>query len=206
MVTFKVIIKDKEKRKDGTVNIKIRVTFHRDFRMIATEYYVLPEYFDANDWILPHGKITKDDANRYNNKIRIQLGVLSTKVDNLGDRKLRNMDINSLMDLLRDKRITYDLLTNLQDRAESYKKLGNNGYYNTINRTYNHVASFAGHFVPFEGADVTWLQRFEKYLLLHGKCYNTIGIYMRDTRTSYNDAIKPGYSGSLFLSVPQVRD
>jgi len=39
MATFKVTIKKKEKRNDGTVNVKIRVTHYRAARYAATEYY-----------------------------------------------------------------------------------------------------------------------------------------------------------------------
>ena len=49
MPKFKPVIRKMEKRSDGTVRVKIRVTHADKVRYITTDYYVPEECFDMKD-------------------------------------------------------------------------------------------------------------------------------------------------------------
>ena len=104
---FQVTIREKEKNKKGEVNIKLRVVHNRKTRDIGSDYYVLPEYFDKKaGMVIAGGPYSKEDAAKINLKMQIQLGIAAEKAGE--QRNLKNMDIGSLMNILRDKHRNID--------------------------------------------------------------------------------------------------
>ena len=192
MAKIKPAIREKELRSDGTVNVKLRVTHNRKVRYVATDYYVLPKSFDDKTGrILPGGEYDKDKAEEANNKIQIKKGIMLQKVER--QKNVRFMDISSLMAILRDKRAEYDLYAMLDARVRKFEKAGNMNYRDLMKKTKTRVEEFTGHsLVPFESIDPAWLMRFEDWMITRGLRSNTVGIYMRDIRTAFNQAITMG--------------
>lgn len=189
--TVKPVIKEKEKLKDGTVNVKLRVTHRRAVRDIATDYYVLPKYFDQdNGRILPGGDKTADDANRANNKIAIDRGVMLSKID--AQKDIKKMDIATLMTILRDKRNEYELLALMDERIKRYERSGNVNYKGTFKQTKTFIENNISSTVSLDSVSATWLTRLEYKMRSSGMKSNSIGVHMRNIRTVYNQAITMG--------------
>jgi len=189
--TFKVTIRKDELNASGKSNVKIRVC-HKHTRYISTAYYVKPQFFDQkNEMILPGGDMTKDQADRANNRMKIEIGILAGKVDGIRDQ-LHTIDIKTLMQILRDKRKEYELMALIDDRIARYEKIGNVNYMSTFENTKKVVQDFAGAEVPLKSITADWLKRLEYKMKLNGLQTNSIGVYMRNIRTCYNQAITMG--------------
>ena len=51
-----------------------------------------------------------------------------------------------------------------------------------------HLEKYAGTNIAFEAVSADWLKKYEKALLVEGKSYTTISIYLRCLRAIFNDA------------------
>jgi site-specific recombinase XerD len=188
--SFKITIRKNELSEKGLSNVKIRVCYDKKTRYIASEYYVAPEYF-INELILPSPDRTKDEADRANNRLQIEIGILAGKVEKIRD-KIHTMDMASLMTILRDKRREYELLALIDERIARYKKSGNVNYLDTYKRTKGIVKSFGGSVIPLRSVTPAWLGRLQIQMSLYGLRPNSMGIHMRNIRTCYNQAITMG--------------
>jgi integrase len=192
MATFRVTIKRNEERLNGTTNIKIRVCHNKKTRYVATDYYVLPEYFDnKTGTVRGGGPYSKDEVNKINSKLQIKLGVMADKAEK--QKNLRFMDIGGLMKILRDKHREYDFFALVDEKINTYKKLGNFNYMDSFKTTKTVVENFCGtSILPFETIDYNFLTRLENSLKFRGVKANSIGVFMRNIRTIYNQAISMG--------------
>jgi hypothetical protein len=159
-MNFKVAIRSKKIRKDGTVNVKIRVIFNNISRDVATEYYVLPKYFDSKTGkIKAGGKFTQEKADRANTKLQIKIGIIAEKASKITD--LRFMDVSSLMSILRDKHREMDFYATIDNLGESKRNDGNHNYADSFLTTKKQVEKFTGTpILYFEIIDYLWLERF----------------------------------------------
>ena len=118
------------------MNIKIRVCHRKKTRYINTDYYGYPKYFDSKaELVKVGGPYDKDEADRINNKLIIQKGIIADKAEKQKD--LRFVDIRNLMKILRDKHRKYDFYALLDDKIENYRKLGNINYMDSFKLTKN---------------------------------------------------------------------
>lgn len=188
---FKVAIRPKPVRADGTVQVKIRVCHNDKTRYIGTDYCVLPKYFDEKEGtIKPGGEYTQEKADRANTKLQIKVGVMAEKSEGQ-----KSIDIKSLLNLLRDDRTNYDMYALIDDRIAKYKKLGNVNYQRTFECTKVVLERFTGAgLLPFKAIDRAWLIRLETWMRVKGMKPNSIGVRMRDIRTAYNEAITNGHA------------
>jgi len=192
MPTFKVAIRKKVIRADGTANIKIRICHNKKTRYIATDYYIPPKYFDdKTGTVRIGGKYSRDEVNKINSKLQIKLGVMADKAEK--QKNLRFMDIGGLMKILRDKHREYDFFALVDEKINIYNKLGNLNYMDSFKTTKTIVENFCGtSILPFETIDYNFLTRLENSLKFRGVKANSIGVFMRNIRTIYNQAISMG--------------
>ena len=62
-MTIKAVVKDRELRSDGKVNIKLRITHRRRSMYFSTNQYILPEYFDNNSGLVKPNHTNADYLN-----------------------------------------------------------------------------------------------------------------------------------------------
>ncbi|MEA1886533.1 MAG: Arm DNA-binding domain-containing protein [Bacteroidota bacterium] len=86
MATFKPVIHKNILRQDGTTNIKIRVGHHRKVRYLPTEYYILPEEFDAAAGKVKAKYMTDQEAEVINLRLTGQIGQYARKLEYLGGK------------------------------------------------------------------------------------------------------------------------
>jgi len=192
MATFKSVIRTSDIRQDGTVNIKIRVCHHRKVSYLPTKYYVREEEFNTVTGKVKDLYITKQEAEVINLRLTGQIGQYARKLEYLGG-KVSEMDINSLMRILRDKNERYDIYSLLDEKIEMLKKVGNKGYSEIFDRTKKLLQNYYGsQYLTFNMIDAEWLKRLEVKMRVDGHSANSIGIHMRNIRTVFNQAISIG--------------
>lgn len=193
MAKFKIVIHRKQKRSDGTVNIKIRVTHRRKVRDIATDYNVLPKYFDKKTGLVKYGGAkTNDDVDKINSKLLIQIGVMADKAEK--QRNVEFMDISSLVRILRDKHREMDFFAVIDSLIAEKKKDGSLNYAGSFITTKSLVEKFTGTSVLyFETIDYTWLTRLERSWTDRGMSRTSAGIFIRNIRNVWNEGYKRGH-------------
>jgi integrase len=63
----------------------------------------------------------------------------------------------------------------------------------TYINTHLSLSSYGGDALRFENITVSWLSGYEKYMIAQGRSYTTIGIYLRNLRAIFNEAIDVGF-------------
>lgn len=192
---FKVAIRKKQLNKEGKVNVKIRVFHHHKAGEIATDYYVDPNYFDKKLGLIKAGPgFTQDEADRANTRILIRKGQMAEK----GLNQKRSIDMKALLVVLRDERLDHDLYSQLDDKIEKYKDLGNVNYQHTVECTKAMLERLEGKgMIPFSLVTPSWLSSLETKMRVKKMKTNSIGVHMRNIRTAYNDAINKGMANLL---------
>jgi len=193
MVRFKTVILDSEKTKDDTYNVKIRVTHNRAVRYIRTDYYVSEKCFDNRTGMILSGEgRSADEADKANLKIQVLKGHLAAKVEK--QLNLRYLDIISLMEILRDKHQANDFYALIDRRIEKLKREGNGSYARLFFTTKNSIMSYhPSSILPIEYITYSFLIKLEDHWRYTQKIKeSSIGIYMRNIRTIWNQARKDG--------------
>jgi len=191
MPKFKAVIREQEdhKTKDGTYDIKIRVTHNHKTRYIGTGYYVLPEQFSDSGEVINH-----DNAAHYNIQIRNRLNLYDKAVTDLG-MKIHAMDMKTLVTHLRgldpQGRDT-DFLFLADKNARHLHAGGRVSYAKSIEQTISEIKAFSGPFLAFRDITPEYLERFQMHLRSKKKSVNTAGIHLRNIRMIYNKAIDAG--------------
>jgi len=190
MATFKPVIRGTS-RKDGTTNIKIRVTHNRQAGYLPTEFYVFPAEMDDNGRVNSLNMSPKD-ANSMNMKLLGVIGSYATRVDKIKD-KVHLYSLSMLLKFLQEDRDSTDLFVILDNKIKKYKEIGNRNYENSFRCTKAIILRYLGYeLLPLEIISYDWLSRFEFKMKSWNMSPNTIGVYMRNIRTCYNDSITMG--------------
>lgn len=191
MPKFKAVIREQEahKTKDGTYDVKIRVTHEHKSRYIGTGYYVLPGQIDDSGQVINH-----PNASHYNIQIRNLMNRFDQVVADLG-QKIRTMDMKSLIRILRDvdsegegrsffvfaEKVVYDLY-----------KSGRMSYAKSIEFTISEIKAFSGRSLVFNEITPEYLERFGTSQRIQKKAVNTTAIHLRNIRMIFNRAIDAG--------------
>lgn len=138
MATFKAEVYAHQKKKDGTYNIKIRVTQGKDKRYLATPYY-----------------ITKDDITKKTFKIKNQYYIDKTdelirhyrkKCDNCGTL-IKSMTVDQVVKLItsnEEKSFDLDIVAYGRELIKRLKESGHTGNALTYKNAINNLVKFAG--------------------------------------------------------------
>jgi integrase len=78
------------------------------------------------------------------------------------------------------------------NKVKKLKSIDAFGTAETYVSTYLSFSKYDGDALKFENITVSWLNGYEKYMLAQGKSYATIGIYLRNLRAIFNEAIDAG--------------
>lgn len=139
MATFKAEIYSHHKRRDGTYNIKIRVTHNRLKRYLDTPYY-----------------ITKDDLTQKTFKIKNQYYIDKTdeiikryrrKCDEYGD-VLKSMTVDQVVNIItsetKEEKFDLDIVAYARNFIKQQKSSGHTGTALAYNNAINNLVKFVG--------------------------------------------------------------
>jgi len=191
MARIKIVIReqDSHKTKDGTYNIKIRVTHQHRTRYIGTGFYVLPEQITDSGEIVDH-----PNAAHYNIELRNLLNLYDKTIAEIGGQ-LKFMEIKNLVSWLRSldpQGRDIDFLFFAEKIARQLHAAGRISYAGTIEHTISEIKSFSGDSLLFSEITTEYLTRLQMSLMSAGKSANTTGIHLRNIRMIYNKAIDAG--------------
>ena len=184
MATFHPVIRTTQKRKDGTFNVKIRVTHNRRVGYLPTEHYIFEKEIEEN------GKINSlsrswQDADDINMDLLAKIGQCADKIKK-SKEQIKHYTLPALLEYLRDERDSHDLITVLDKKIDTYTRLGNRGYADMFKQTKALLISFGYKSVPLESINKDWVDELKIKLAESGLAPSTIGIRLRDIRTAYN--------------------
>lgn len=137
MATFKTVLLSHQMKKDGTINIKIRVTHNRKSKFIATTFFVTKN--DLTRTFKLKNQYYIEECDKLILKYR-------SHCNKLGER-LRNLDINHLIELLLqgdDDHFELDFIEYGRSFANKLRKQGREGNAQTYDDALNNLVKFVG--------------------------------------------------------------
>lgn len=188
MASLKLILDIRKERKDGTYPLKLGVT-HKGYFQISLGVYLLPEQWE-NDLVVMDDRAKAKNLNAY---IQGRYKLAETailRLRTLGE--LRNKSDKALKGLLdTDHEEKEDAPALFIDSYNRYvSMLGKKSTAATYQNTYRKLSMFTDvDRLTFERMNFAWMKDFEMFMKRTGLSVNTIGIYMRNIRAIFNDAI-----------------
>lgn len=183
MPTYKFEVKKGFEKKDGTANIKLRLTQHRKQRYISTPFFIAPKYFENET-----GKVNKKYPThiKFNSELTKYLLDFETRL--LSIDNFENKSIEDLIRELKKENKSKILLSNYVDRILPKIKEGSERNADIYTDTLRIILKFRQN-IYIQDIDRGFLLDFESHLKAKGNKINTIGIYMRTLRSIINKAI-----------------
>lgn len=196
MASVKLYLDIRSPRQNGTFPLKLAVT-HKKFFLINLKVYFVREEWERGAIIHDNGEVLlpnrKADVAYINQRlsqartILYQLAALG-KLNKITDKELKEIiENNDIATIGEAKSILF------KDRYEAYtSNMAKQNTLGTFVRMYNKVAAFSDiDSLTFEQMNVSWMKDFDAFL--SGKNQNlspnTRGIYLRNIRAIFNDAI-----------------
>lgn len=184
MSSFKAVVfaGENQRKSDGSINVKIRLTHNRKADYIATDLFVLPDSFDSKSGVTKSGK-NKDYINL---RITDYIQKYQRKDIELGDRR-DFMTVKQIKAyLLEDKKRSGAL--DFFEFAEKYlNSVDSAGTLRWHNAAIASLKLFIGNQLPFSEINLAFLQRYENHLRRQG-VGNGVNNYMRSFRALFNKA------------------
>lgn len=189
IASIKPVLDTRKARKDGTYPLKLGVS-HKGYFQISLGIFLKPEQWVNDLVVMPDDKRRATVLNnaisaRYKNA---EAAILRLRT--LGElRTTSNQDLRRLLDTDYEEKDDAPVL--FKDRYEAYvRKLDRKSTIGTYENMFRKLSLFADvERLTFERMTYAWLKDFEHYLKSDGLAVNSIGIYMRNICTIFNDAI-----------------
>ena len=182
-ITIRFVLDNRRENKSGKYPIKICVTWKRE-----RKYYSTGKESSLEEWEkLPKAK--SSEAITIKKDIQSSFEKIKGFVQSLEGSKGFSFDA---LNIQLGKGIVDSVNSAFQVKIETLKKEGRIGTKIFYECALNSIAGFAGENISFESVTVSWLKRYEKYMLDAEKSYTTIGMYLRGLRTIINETIKSG--------------
>ena len=183
MATYKALILQSkyDTKKDGTTNIKIRITHKRKTNYISTDLYIFPEQMNRET-----GKISGKHKNIVTLKISQWLNKCLEADHKLGSRR-------NLLSVAQLKK--YILNEDLEQSPLEFFEVSNEIIQRTKNKNtagqyisfLSSLRSFSDSFLFFSDINLNFLHRYENFLIQNG-VKNGIRAYMATFRSLFNKA------------------
>lgn len=190
-----VVLDKRSPQKDGTYPIKLRITHKGEF-YINLKISVLEsqwrEVVDQKDLKSKTGLVINHDlAARYNNFISSRKLEIDKKLLDLADsRKILAMDSAQLKGYITtDDTVPKDYL--FKTHYDKYVAgLSRPNTVSSLKYTYSKIGKFCNaNTLSFRNMNYEWIKEFDRFMELDGLCVNARGIYMRNIKAVFNDAI-----------------
>ena len=187
--TTAIILETRKTLKDGTHPVKLRITFERKQRYITVQdkqglYVSLThEDFRKATGRNPRGKY-KDYATLFSDFERRANDIISA---------IKNFTFNDFDSRYKGKKSAY-LIQSLKNYARELQDQGRISTAVLMNCTATSIEKFQNkRDIQFENVTVKYLEKYENTMRSNGLSLSTIGMYTRNIRTVYNEAIRAGF-------------
>ncbi len=183
--TYTISLDTRRARKDGTYPVKLRVFFKKQKKRYSTNLSISEEDFRLAYIERPisqkHKKLRKQirELEQQINEILEGIGVFTfEKFESRIQTKSAENDLFSMFDLYEQKLRTEKRINSANSYKQAKKAI----------QKYTKKQN-----LPFEEVDVKFLNKLEKQMMNDGRSSSTVGIYARNIRSLFNQAIQEGF-------------
>jgi site-specific recombinase XerD len=181
--TTAIILDTRRERKDDTFRVKIRVTYDRKYKRYRTPYSLRESEY----------QLIKESKFRSQKLRTIKLAL--DKIKSNADEIVLNMDEFSFDEFenvfLENKGNMADIFNAFDIIVVQKKETGRIGTATGYEYAKKSLKVFTGvEILPFKKITVKFLKEYENWMLFKGKTTTTIGMYLRNVRHLYNNAVK----------------
>jgi integrase len=159
----------------------LRVTYKR-----KSEYYSLKLYLTEDEF---EKAMSKSPGKKLTN-VRDEIDKERTKANNI-IAEIPHFNFDEFRRRFRSESGKIDFFERMKIEIESLRKDGREKYAIGFETSLNSLKTFSGReSLLAEEIDVDFLKNYEKWMLLKGRSRTTIGIYLRNVRTVFNQEIE----------------
>ena len=190
MATFKMVILPHQRREDGTINIKIRVTHRRKSKYIATPFYA-----ESSDLT----RSMKLKNQRYIDAVEDMIRRYREKCNQKGEA-LNAMEVEDVVKLVtsnEDVRFDLDIIRYARTYIDELRQTGHTGNANAYKIAINSLVKFAGReSISIHEVTVTMLNDWMRWIMEQPprtgmeKGTRAPGLYLSQLRAIHNRAKK----------------
>ena len=182
-VSVVVVMDNRREKRNGLFPVRIQIVYHR-----VQRYYPTGKDLSVENWLsLPSSKskglisIRNDIKNSYE------------KVEEIVKDLVNEGDFSfNLLNLKLSSGTGETINTAFKTKIDNLKcedRVGSQLYYIAV---LNNITSYKGERIRFSDVTPDWLRLYEKHMLVQGKTYTTVGMYMRALRAIMNEAKRNG--------------
>ena len=165
--------------KSGEYPVKIRVTYKRD-----RKYYSTGKNLTVSEWERLE-KTKNSDLLCIKKDLQYSYERVRDVVQSLENEGKFSFDaLNTRL----GKCVSETLNAAFQAKIDSLEETGAIGNAITYSCAFRHLEKYAGTKITFDSITVDWLKKYEKAMLVEGKSYTTISMYIRSMRALFNEA------------------
>jgi len=186
--TTAIILEERKPLKDGRFPVKLRVTYKR-----IRKYYTLKD-LKNNSLAMTRNEFTRVMGSRPRDKYKVNalhLAALEKKgIDIIDKLPLFTFEAfeRKYFSISTDEA---DLFSALKTTTNDLRKEGRISTAVTYDCTLNSLKEYTGkEAMLFENVDSPFLNEYEKWMIGQENSLTTVGIYLRNVRTSFNKAIR----------------
>ncbi|GAB3767118.1 phage integrase SAM-like domain-containing protein [Spirosoma pomorum] len=178
----------RRQKHDGTYPVKLRITYQRQQRYYPTEINLTPDQWKKVSSLKPREdfiKSTKATLSAINHRAERVIDTMPIFTFEEFESRYVSTSIGSRSDN------ALELIGQYQRRLD---KEGRVGTANTYKDTLTALKTFHNSKKPLSFGTITpiWLKGFEQWMIGRGRSLTTVGIYLRNLRAVYNQAIEEG--------------
>jgi len=182
-----LVLDTRREKKDGTFPVKLRLTYQRKQKYFSTKYSFTEEEFNKIMHLRPQKKYKEQ---------QVKLQAIEARANKILE------DMPAFSFTLFQEYFTNGKVKGSFNRQDVYaaferyiEELQNEGSAGTADLYISGMGSFRSfqEYLLFADVTLSFLKKYEKWMLELGKSYTTIGIYTRQLRTIFNRAIDDKY-------------
>ncbi|HAN77064.1 MAG TPA: recombinase XerD [Bacteroidales bacterium] len=181
-VTSELLLDKRFVKQDGTMPVKLRITYLR-----TQKYYNLKYSFTESEFEeIMTGKIRTSKKEMKFILLSIEKKARSI-IDEMPDFSFKFFEQKFLAKKVQQRGNLYVQIEKYIERLNSEDRLGSAETYKSMMTSLKNFSD--ERHLDFTDVDVLFLNKYEKWMLENGKSITTVGIYLRSLRAIYNIAI-----------------
>lgn len=187
-ITTAVILDKRIQKHDGTYAVKLRITQFRE-----QKYYPLSKHLSVDDWKLLQEENPKDKELK-------RLKLLFSEIEKKATKLIDEMDTFSFQEFEKKfnqkPKSTSDVLDAINSKKVILKadgRLNSAESYKSTHKSFTEfIASKNRKKLKYSDVTTEWLKEYEAWMKAKQTSITTTGIYIRNLRTIYNQAMEEG--------------
>jgi site-specific recombinase XerD len=188
-MTLKPIIRPTDKRFDGKVNIKLRITHSRRSLYLSTNLYIEERFFNNST-----GKVKSSHPNASRLNTELMKVTLDAEERLIGVKDINSMNVSYLKSKLVSEPKSADVKNYIEETIRHFEKAGKTSSMESYETLKSYINNFHPDYLSFHDVNYKFLNEFQDYMAKKIKI-NSIAVMMRNLRAIFNKAINEDVIG-----------